>query len=123
MYLPLQVQRIDNEYSKKITKTSSPGQFHDTLSAYSRSLRLQKPNTHAAATTKFLCATICPQTRGADFFSNAWEGSLLRIKLEDLVEPLKACVYLMPHLFFKSAPNVSIALISLSWPVTFFQQV
>ncbi|MFM0631172.1 hypothetical protein [Paraburkholderia xenovorans] len=77
---------------------------------------MQKPNTYAAATIKFLCAMICSQTRGADFFSNAWEGSLLRIKLEDLVEPLKACAYLMPPLFFKSASNVSIALISLTGP-------
>jgi TetR/AcrR family transcriptional repressor of nem operon len=40
----------------------------------------------------------------ADFFWNAWEGSLLRMKLEDSIEPLKACVHLMFDLFFKSAP-------------------
>jgi TetR/AcrR family transcriptional regulator, transcriptional repressor for nem operon len=38
----------------------------------------------------------------ADFFWNAWEGSLLRMKLEDSVEPLKASVRLMFDLFFKS---------------------
>ncbi|MGF6880365.1 TetR family transcriptional regulator [Paraburkholderia sp. MM5477-R1] len=40
----------------------------------------------------------------ADFFWNAWEGSLLRMKLEDSVEPLKACVHLMLNLFFRAVP-------------------
>jgi TetR/AcrR family transcriptional repressor of nem operon len=40
----------------------------------------------------------------ADFLWNAWDGSLLRMKLEDAVEPLKACVRLMFDLFFKFAP-------------------
>jgi TetR/AcrR family transcriptional repressor of nem operon len=35
----------------------------------------------------------------ADFFGNAWEGSLLRMKLEDSIEPLKACVHLMFAVF------------------------
>ncbi|MFM0150469.1 TetR family transcriptional regulator C-terminal domain-containing protein [Paraburkholderia sp. RL18-085-BIA-A] len=39
----------------------------------------------------------------ADFFWNAWEGSLLRMKLEDSIEPLKACVHLIFDLFFRSA--------------------
>ena len=38
----------------------------------------------------------------ADVFWNAWEGSLLRMKLDDSVEPLKACVHSMFDLFFKS---------------------
>jgi TetR/AcrR family transcriptional repressor of nem operon len=38
----------------------------------------------------------------ADLFWNAWEGSLLRMKLEHSVEPLKLCVHLMLDLFFKS---------------------
>jgi TetR/AcrR family transcriptional regulator, transcriptional repressor for nem operon len=38
----------------------------------------------------------------ADFFWNAWEGSLLRMKLEDSVEPLRACLRLMFDLFFKT---------------------
>ena len=38
----------------------------------------------------------------ADLFWNAWEGSLLRMKLDDSVEPLKACVHSMFDLFFKS---------------------
>jgi TetR/AcrR family transcriptional regulator, transcriptional repressor for nem operon len=38
----------------------------------------------------------------ADFFWNAWEGSLLRMKLADSVEPLTACVRLMFDLFFKT---------------------
>jgi TetR/AcrR family transcriptional repressor of nem operon len=38
----------------------------------------------------------------ADLFWNMWEGSLLRMKLEDSVEPLKACVHSMFDLFFKS---------------------
>jgi len=36
----------------------------------------------------------------ADLFWSAWEGSLLRMKLDDSVEPLKACVHLMFDLFF-----------------------
>jgi TetR/AcrR family transcriptional repressor of nem operon len=39
----------------------------------------------------------------ADFFWNAWEGSLLRMKLEDSLEPLKACLHLIFDLFFKPA--------------------
>lgn len=38
----------------------------------------------------------------ADLFWNTWEGSLLRMKLEDSVEPLNACVHSMFDLFFKS---------------------
>ncbi|MEA3118722.1 MAG: TetR/AcrR family transcriptional regulator, transcriptional repressor for nem operon [Paraburkholderia sp.] len=38
----------------------------------------------------------------AEFFWNAWEGSLLRMKLENSVEPLTACVRLMFDLFFKT---------------------
>jgi TetR/AcrR family transcriptional repressor of nem operon len=38
----------------------------------------------------------------ADLFWNAWEGSLLRMKLEHSVEPLELCVHLMLDLFFKS---------------------
>ncbi|MEA3085880.1 MAG: TetR/AcrR family transcriptional regulator, transcriptional repressor for nem operon, partial [Paraburkholderia sp.] len=38
----------------------------------------------------------------ADLFWNAWEGSLLRMKIDDSVEPLKACVHSMFELFFKS---------------------
>jgi TetR/AcrR family transcriptional repressor of nem operon len=37
----------------------------------------------------------------ADLFWNAWEGSLLRMKLEDSVAPLSACVHSMLDLFFK----------------------
>ena len=34
-------------------------------------------------------------------YKDAWEGSLLRMKLDDSVEPLKACVHSMFDLFFK----------------------
>ncbi|MGF6372343.1 TetR/AcrR family transcriptional repressor of nem operon [Paraburkholderia sp. RAU6.4a] len=43
-----------------------------------------------------------PAEAMADLFWNMWEGSLLRMKLEDSVEPLKACVHSMFDLFFKS---------------------
>jgi TetR/AcrR family transcriptional repressor of nem operon len=43
-----------------------------------------------------------PADAMADLFWNAWEGSLLRMKLEDSVEPLRACVHSMFILFFKS---------------------
>jgi TetR/AcrR family transcriptional repressor of nem operon len=43
-----------------------------------------------------------PADAMADLFWNAWEGSLLRMKLEDSAEPLKACVQSMLDLFFKS---------------------
>ncbi|MDB5776004.1 MAG: hypothetical protein JWP38_2137 [Herbaspirillum sp.] len=45
-----------------------------------------------------------PADAMADLFWNAWEGSLLRMKLEDSVEPLKTCVHSMFDLFFKSTP-------------------
>ncbi len=38
----------------------------------------------------------------ADLFWNMWEGSLLRMRLDDSIEPLKACVHSMFDLFFKS---------------------
>lgn len=37
----------------------------------------------------------------ADIFCNAWEGSLLRMKIENSVEPLKRCIDLMFDKFFK----------------------
>jgi TetR/AcrR family transcriptional regulator, transcriptional repressor for nem operon len=40
----------------------------------------------------------------ADFFWNAWEGSLLRMKLDHSVEPLRACLDLMFGAFFKATP-------------------
>lgn len=38
----------------------------------------------------------------ADIFCNAWEGSLLRMKIENSTEPLKRCVSIMFDTFFKS---------------------
>jgi TetR/AcrR family transcriptional repressor of nem operon len=43
-----------------------------------------------------------PADAMADLFWSAWEGSLLRMKLEDSVEPLNICVHAMFNLFFKS---------------------
>jgi TetR/AcrR family transcriptional repressor of nem operon len=38
----------------------------------------------------------------ADLFWSMWKGSLLRMKLDDSVEQLKACAHSMFDLFFKS---------------------
>lgn len=37
----------------------------------------------------------------ADIFCNAWEGSLLRMKIENSTEPLKRCIAIMFDNFFK----------------------
>ncbi|MFL9960702.1 TetR family transcriptional regulator C-terminal domain-containing protein [Paraburkholderia sediminicola] len=64
---------------------------------------MQKPNTFAVGQNHGSVRNDLSADALADFVWNAWEGSLLRMKLEDLVEPLKACVQLMFDLFFNSA--------------------